>query len=153
MMRFTVGSDGEEQAAEFLADLQYRVVDLMPLAVRVGELIEVDNMAARMLGVDKDGAPFADLAPATVADPRRGPGPALAPMEMSSRVISGLEVELLTLGIGAIDVVGSWPSMPFLHHHVTGTKHMPARDPVGIRPEGWAAIEAELDRFAGSLLG
>jgi hypothetical protein len=29
---------------------------------------------------------------------------------------------------------------------------MPARDPVGIRPQGWATIEDALDRFGESIL-
>lgn len=152
MMKFEVSSSGDEQVATYLADIAYRVTDLMPLAVAIGNLIVVDNMAARMLGVDKDDQPFAGLAPATLAKPYRGPGPPLAPMEMASRIISGLEISYVDLGIGGIDIVGDWPSMPFLHYHVTGTKHMPARDPVGIRPQGWAAIEGALDEFADSVL-
>jgi hypothetical protein len=152
MMKFEVSSSGDEQIATYLADLEYRVTDLKPLAVEIGALIEVDNMAARMLGVDKDNQPFAELAPATLADPYRGPGPPLAPMEMASRIISGLEIEFVDLGIDGVDIVGSWPSMPFLRFHVTGTRHMPARDPVGIRPHGWAAIEDALDRFGDSFL-
>jgi hypothetical protein len=72
---------------------------------------------------------------------------------MASRIISGLEIEFVDLGIDGVDIVGSWPSMPFLRFHVTGTRHMPARDPVGIRPQGWAAIEDALDRFGDSFMG
>jgi hypothetical protein len=151
VLKFEVTSSGEEQVTAYLADIQYRVVDLKPLAIEIGELIQVDNMAARMLGVDKDNQPFADLAPATLRK-RVGNGPPLAPMEMSSRVISDLEISYVDRGIDGVDIIGDWPNMPFLIYHVTGTSRMPARDPVGIRPQGWATIEDALDRFGDSIL-
>jgi hypothetical protein len=151
MLKIEVSSSGEEQVSAYLADLKYRVVDLRPLAIEIGELIQVDNMAARMLGVDKDNQPFAPLAPATLRD-RMGNGPPLAPMEMLSRVVSDLEISYVDMGIGGVDIVGDWPNMPFLIYHVTGTGRMPARDPVGIRPQGWATIEDALDRFGESIL-
>lgn len=152
MMKFEISSSGEEQVSAYLADLEYRVTDLRPLAVEIGNLIEVDNMAARMLGVDVDNQPFQPLADSTLRK-RVGNGPPLAPMDMSSRIISGLEITLVDVGIGGIDILGDWPSMPFLHYHVTGTKYMPARDPVGIRPQGWATIEDAVDRFGESIMG
>jgi len=151
MISFSVTSSGDEQASEYLAGLTYRVTDLMPLAVIISDLVEIDNMAARMLGVDKDDQPFARLRPATLRT-RAGTGPPLAPMEMSSRIVSGLEMSRVDLGIDGVDVVGAWPSMPFLIHHVTGTVHMASRDPVGVRPQGWAEIEQALDRFGESLM-
>lgn len=152
MMSFSIASSGHEQAAEYLLAIEYRVSDLRPLALEVSDLIEVDNMAARMLGVDADGQPFRDLRPATLAKRHRGVGPPLAPMEMASRIISGLEMSIVDMGLAGIDVVGEWPSMPFLRHHVEGTVHMTARDPVGIRPQGWGQIEQALDRFGDSIL-
>jgi hypothetical protein len=153
MMQFSVTSTGEDQVLRHLDDIQFRVFDLKPLGVKIGEIVQVDNMAARMLGVDKDGLEFAPLAPATLADPRRGPGPALAPMEMASRIISDLTISYVEGGVGELDVVGDWPGMPFLIYHVTGTRHMPARDPVGVRPEGWAQVEEAADAFLESILG
>jgi hypothetical protein len=69
-------------------------------------------------------------------------------MEMESRVISGFEVRVDDLGLGAADVVGSWPSMDdFIIFHINGTVHMAARNPAGITPEGWAAIGDEFDAY------
>jgi hypothetical protein len=153
MISFTVTSTGEEQVERALLDLQYRMLDLHPLGRRIADLVEVDNMAARMMGVDKDDQPFAPLSPATWEwNPNRGPGPPLAPMESSSRIVSDLTMELVDLGPGALDIIGSWPNMPFLIHHVTGTSRMPSRDPVGIRPRGWATILEVSDEWVEALL-
>jgi hypothetical protein len=85
----------------------------------------------------------------------RGDGPPLAPIVPASRIISGFEVEILP-SFDAVEIVGGWPSMPFLIHHVTGYvnhltgREVPSRDPVGVTPQGWELIaeatEAWLER-------
>jgi hypothetical protein len=81
-----------------------------------------------------------------------GMGPPLAPLEMSSRIISDLTMTMTGGGVGELDIIGDWPNMPFLIYHVTGTTNMPARDPVGIRAEAWAEIELAADEFLMSIL-
>jgi hypothetical protein len=112
-------------------------------------------MQARMLGVDRDNQPFAELRPATWdRHPDRGPGPPLAGMEMSSRVIGGFEVETEMDGIGTAEVVGHWPSMDeFIIYHIAGTRNMAQRDPAGITPSGWAAVADSFDRWLSAVAG
>jgi hypothetical protein len=152
MIRFTINADGLEQEAERLEAMSFRVMDLMPIGTTFAQIMATDNMAARMQGVDKDNEPFAELAEATLKKWNRGMGPPLAPMESASRIISGFETEVNPTWLG-VDVIGSWPSMDsFLGYHVTGTTHMPARDPVGIRPSAWAEMLVAFDAWVDSVV-
>jgi hypothetical protein len=150
MVNLTIDSEGLDRILERLARLDPGQWDLRGLGERLGRILETDNMAARMLGVDYEGQEFAPLAPATL-ERRMGAGPPLAPMEMASRIISGVQVDVNDTGHNAVEVVLSWPSMPFLRYHVTGTTRMPARDPCGIRPEAWAEIEREVSEWVDNL--
>jgi hypothetical protein len=150
MIHFTVEWGDLDRIADQLARFSAGAFDLAPLARKIGDILEVDNMQARMSGVDYDGNPFQPLAPATLRH-RSGSGPPLAPMDMASRVIGGMEVEVVEYGLGSVEVVASWPSMPFLKFHVTGTRHMPARDPVGLRPVAWAQVADAVTEFVDGL--
>lgn len=150
----SISGTGFDPILSYLDDLAYRVFDLRPLAEKISDEVEIQNMAARMLGVDTYGDDFQPLSPNTwKRHPNRGPGPPLAGHEMSSRIISGLEMRIEQDGPTDFTVVGSWPSMPWLKYHVTGTQHMPSRDPVGITAAGMDAIERAFDDHLEAILG
>jgi hypothetical protein len=151
MLQLTVDYGDLDRIVESLARLDPAMWDLRGLGERIGRILQVDNMQSRMMGVDYESQPFAPLAESTLRR-RQGTGPPLAPMEMQSRVISGMEIEVLDHGAGYVEVVASWPSMPFLHFHVTGTRHMPSRDPVGIRPEAWGEIGDAVSEWVDNLM-
>lgn len=154
MLQLTVDYGDLDRIVESLARLDPAMWDLRGLGERIGRILEVDNMQARMLGVDCDNVPFAELSPATWEwNPHRGMGPPLAPMEMSSRIISGMQVDVVEHGVGSVEVIASWPTMPFLKFHVTGTRTMPSRDPVGIRPQAWGEIGDAVSEWVDTLLG
>lgn len=151
MIGIAIDTDGldrlEGEVRGFVAEL----ADLTPLAASVQAVVYVQNLEARRDGLDRDGDPFAPLAESTLKR-RHGDGPPLAPMDFASRVMAGFEVEQQRLGPQRIDVVGSWPSMSdFLGYHVTGTRNMPRRDPVGVTPRGWAQVADALDAWLDSL--
>lgn len=138
-------------------DLAHRVElmahpDLMPLAERIRPLMLADNRDGLLAGTDSFGDPMNDVEASTVKRGRGGDGPPLVPRYGASRAISDYRVRIEE-GDGRTLLIGEWPNSPFIHFHATGTRHMVARDPIGIRPEGVALIAAEVYDFASSLVG
>lgn len=142
-------------------------IDLLPLGQIVAGILLEDNVAARMLGVDKDGDAFYDVPGATInpqlADAtfsfnpyRSAFEPPLIPMGVASRAISGFQVDVAGDPQDVL-VTGSWPGFPELRFHVTGFtsrsgKWVYPRDIVGIRPEAWDRIALAFDEFVEHLL-
>lgn len=135
-----------------------RRLDLFDVTKQIRDVILEDNTTARLAGIDADGLATLPLSPATLADPRRGPGPPLVPREVSSRAISNFEVDIQREG-GTNDnsyrIEAGWPSFPQIQFHVTGYLHhggsvVPARNPMGIRPEAMVRIEDLFDSYCQS---
>jgi hypothetical protein len=89
-------------------------------------------------------------------DPSADP---LVPMGQASRAVSGFRVRNWEGVSGPNEqvIIGDWPTMPFLIHHVMGytSRHghsVPSRDIVGIRAEAWGRIGDAFDRFVDGLL-
>lgn len=158
MMSLTVSSDDLHRVVEELQRLEWQVLNLQPLAQSVGEAMRHDTQYGALMGLDRDGVPYAEIRPATWAwHPDRGPGPPLAPDYLASRV-AVIAVDVLDTAPNDVTVRGSWPGFPELGYHVTGWTtpwgyRVPPRNPVGVRPEGWQRIEAEVDRYVAGLLG
>lgn len=159
MMTLTVSSDDLQSLTEELRQLEWRVLNLLPLAQGVEEAVRRDTYYGAMNGLDRDGRPYASLRPATWAwHPDRGPGPPLAPDELASRIATAFQTDILDTAPNDVTVRGSWPGFPELVFHITGWTtpwgyRVPPRNPVGVRPEGWGWIEAEVDRYLAGLLG
>src|SRR5262245_43657337 len=109
---------------------------------KIRRIIIDDNIDKLMnRSVDRYGKPCAKLAKSTLADPKRGPGPALVPNFMHSRFISRFRAEWQParfFGVAVLDM--KWIGMPWAKYHITGTRRMPRRDPSGITPKGWSQI-------------
>jgi hypothetical protein len=152
---FEIRTDGLDTLSQDLREFDYRVFNVEPVALAIADVIATQNMAARMAGLDQDGYPFQELSLNTwKRHPDRGPGPPLAGHEMASRIINGFETEVVMMGLGSADVVGHWPSMDdFIIYHITGTIHMPSRDPAGVTPAGWAAVGDAFDDWLAGLPG
>ena len=127
--------------------------DLRPLAVEIRQIIVEGNEAGLLAGLDVDGKPFAPLADKTYEDRRGGLGPPLSPRFSGSRLIDRFKVEVEPIEGGGFSIKGSWPGVPEVELFRTGTRNMPARNPVGIRPETRAKIQVAVERFAERLVG
>jgi hypothetical protein len=127
--------------------------DLRPLAERIKQIIVEGNEQGLLAGLDADGKPFAPLADDTYARGRGGLGPALSPRFSASRFIDRFVVTIVPIPGGGLSIRASWPGVPEVEFHRTGTRHMPARNPVGIRPETTVKIQRAIDDFAQSLIG
>jgi hypothetical protein len=125
------GSRGRAQT-ERLADLARKCGDLTPLREPVRQVLIQGNRVRAVAGTDVEGIPYEDyapLAPSTLRR-RRGDGPPLAPRYANSRIVTAYEVDV-TAGTGRMSFTGSWPSLPWMEYHHTGTARMPRRDPYG----------------------
>lgn len=154
MFTFSVKSDDLDSIVDEIHHLENAVSNLETLGGSVAIVMSQENMAARMLGVDKDGDVVAPLKQSTIdATPYRINMTPLIPMETESRVISAFETEVVRVGYGAVDVIGGWPSVEWMIYHITGTANMAARNPCGITPIGWAHIEMTVDEWFSGLAG
>jgi hypothetical protein len=150
MIELRVIAPGLDSVIVRLDELAARLRDLRWLAERIAEILVRQNYEARVAGLDATGEPFLALAPSTLKR-RKGTGPPLAPEEGASK-IANPAIEIIPLGDGAWRIALSWPDMPYLKYHVTGTPNMPARNPVGVTPMGWEQIRAAVDQAVAELL-
>jgi hypothetical protein len=98
-----------------------------------------------LAGTDAQGVAFAPLAPSTLTR-RDGFGPPLVPHGSHSRLITGYVVTVEVHGTElAID--GDWPGLDWVKYHVSGTKHMPKRDPGGFREQDKVKAAATVQEF------
>jgi hypothetical protein len=155
MLWVEIRTDDFEPLVNELREFDRAVRDVTPLANDIAVEMAVQNAVARLDGVDRDGYPFQPLAESTWRrHPYRGDGEPLDPMGMDSRIIKDFRVGVIDLGLGAADVVGSWPTMDdFIIYHIQGTRYMPSRDPSGITPAGWAAIGDAFDSWMSRVAG
>lgn len=126
--------------------------DLTPLVVRLREIMIQDNREGLLAGTNADGSRAADVKESTIRRGRGGDGPPRVPRDAASRMIADYRVEVQEASDRTL-LIGMWPDTAFVHFHSTGTKHMAARDPTGIRPDGQEQIRSALDDFAASLIG
>lgn len=138
------------------------LADLRPLAETIAQAMRDDREAAGRAGEDRFGEPLAPINHGVPLPPRElahrgGSGPPLAPRGAASRLIADFVVDVVELGEGRIEVVGSWPTMPFLRYHTGGPEHswrLPVRNVVGLRPyaHDWI-VRAARDYVAGLMGG
>lgn len=157
MIQFSINHEsaltGIDLIIKSIAELEFRVFNLRPLADEIVEVIEVDNIEARLAGVGWDDTELAPLKDSTwKRHPDRGPGPPLAGHGTESRATSDLTFEMEDVGPGEIDIIGSWPNMPFLYCHVTGTQFMEARDIVGISENARHGMKEVFERVVPEMI-
>lgn len=131
-----------------LAEVLGRLGDLSPIAPAAERLVWAANRDRLLQGLDPRGDALAPLRPSTLADRRRKgcpPGPPLLRHGEASRAIAGCRVDAFP-GPGRLEVAKSWPTVPFMQFHISGTPTMPRRDPSGF---GGAEV-AELLKLAAA---
>jgi hypothetical protein len=126
--------------------------DLGPLAQRIGKIMVEGNRRGLLAGTNADGSRAADLAESTIRRGRGGEGPPRVTREAGSRMIEDFRFDVQQAPDRVL-VIGSWPNTPFVHFHATGApkNNMPARDPVGIRPDDVALMGEAVEEFARTL--
>jgi hypothetical protein len=122
------------------------------LAATLREIMIEDNREGLLAGLNANGDPSADLEESTIRRGRGGDGPPRAPREAGSRVIASYDVDIQQ-GEDRLLLIGSWSDAPFVRFFDSGTKHMVAREMVGIRPAGQAKIGEALENFVAELVG
>jgi hypothetical protein len=122
---------GAREYRQQLSELARRCGNLSPLAAPVRQVLVDGNRERALAGTDAQGRAFAPVK-ASTRKTRGGPGPPLAPRGASSRIVTGYVVAVLA-GVGRLTFTGSWPGLPWVEYHRTGTKRMPRRDPFGFR--------------------
>jgi len=125
--------------------------NLVPLAIDCQGIMGEDMRAMLLDGVNADGSPTAPVREATVRRGRSGNGPARAPSP-GSRTIAGYEVEIQQ-STDRILLIGGWRRTPFVHFLATGTRHMAARDMIGITPTGQGRLATATASFARDWVG
>lgn len=132
----------------WLRRVKQGVSDLRPLARPLGQILLEGNRKG--LGTDLHGNKLAPLSPNTKTKRRGGDGPPLAPRGLGSRIVTQAQIQ--AAGTGDYLVLTMDWDLPWLIHHVKGTKYMKQRDPVGIRPNTMDEIDAFLNRYWDNLL-
>jgi hypothetical protein len=122
--------------------------------------IVVDDHTEKMIrGVDRYGIQRVALAPSTLKNKRRGPGPSLIPRGMQSRFITNFQAVwepsggYMLLTMRFTDIL-SKRGKQFAHYHLLGAPraHLPRRDVGGITPKGWAKIAERHTQYAKDLV-
>lgn len=130
-----------------LVEIQQRCNNLAPLASPVITVLRTGNRDRALAGTDAAGTSYAPLAPATLKR-RKGTGPPQAPQGEASRIVTAQTWES-DASPGELRLTGSWPSLAWLIYHVQGTSRMPARDPVGFRPQDIKTAKTLLREYVG----
>ncbi len=125
--------------------------DLRPLAETLRGVLIEDNRRGLLAGTDGQGRPLAPLAAST--SKRDGSHSPLLPQGENSPLIRDYVVKVEPAGDGLHVQAGWSPEPPGLRYQRTGTSHSPARDPVGLRPDGEARVREAVDDFASTLIG
>jgi hypothetical protein len=150
MIRVKISGTNFEDLKQLVASLS--VPDFTPLAERVAAIMIEDNRSGLLAGLDCFGDEMTPVTESTIRRGRGGDGPPLIPRGEASRAISDYRVDIEDIPSGK-RLTGSWPDTPFIRYHVTGTKHMPPRDPADIRPIGQEKLQEALDDFCSTLIG
>ncbi len=132
---------------------EIRELDLSILAGRIKAIIEDGNREGLLAGTDATGAPMAPLAEATIKSRRGGFGPPTVPRYAASGLIDRFRVRVDPTATGMKITAGWGGDVPQVRFFRSGTKHMPARNPIGFRPETRALIQAATEAFAREQAG
>lgn len=127
--------------------------DLKPLGERIKVALVEGNRSGLLAGLDADGNPMAPLAESTIKRGRGGDGPPTVPESSSAALIERYQVGIDPMAGGGIRIRAGWSGIPQLDLLQSGTRHMPARRVIGVRPQTRLAIQAEVDAFASTLIG
>lgn len=140
---------------DWLQDLlrRARTPDLAPIAADIKAIVVAGNRAGLYAGTDVSGRAFAPLADATYRRGRGGLGPPTIPRHSASGLIARFEVRIAMHGPNELVIHASWPGVTHVKYLAEGTRHMPRRDPVGIRPVDRALIERKARDQVLSFIG
>ena len=122
------------------------------LAVTLREIMIADNRDGLLAGLNANGDTAEPVTESTIRRGRGGDGPPRVPRGAGSRAVESYDVAI-TRGTDRLVLIGSWSNAPFVHFLDTGTRHMVAREMVGIRPDGQEKIVEAVDDFVAELLG
>lgn len=127
--------------------------DLRPLAEDVAKAIVDGNREGLIAGTDADGRPMVELADSTYKRGREGLGPPTVPRFSGSQLIDRFEVKVEPSSGGkGFRINCGWRGVPQVKYFKSGTKNMPARNPVGIRPETREKIRQIINDFARKMV-
>jgi hypothetical protein len=142
------GFDALDHAIESLM----RARDLLPLAQDMRAIMIADNAQRTTSGVDLNGVTLEPITEFT-RQHRDGNGPPLAPQGAGAMLISDYTVDINAPTPQDVVVVGYWPNTPWVRFHVDGFvnartgRFVPARNPVGITPDGQQRVAEAFERF------
>lgn len=154
MLNFSLDIHGFEGVLSHLAEVEYRLFDLRPLAEEIKLEMAHQNHLARTLGLDRDGEPFLGLAASTWKKRERQGrlGPPLAPDGGASDV-AHMDVQIEEAHPDDITVRGTWPYAWWLPYHTRRWGTRPIRNAIGLTPDSWARVEGLFDDHIARALG
>jgi hypothetical protein len=119
---------------------------------KVKQIVIDDNRDGLLRGLDANGVPFAPLAASTIAH-RDGSGEPLTPHGAASRLIANAVATDYRSG-GQVIVILKWVGdvAVWIRYHRTGTRKMPRRNPVGVRPAARQRIRDAFKQFQRDLV-
>jgi hypothetical protein len=159
MINVRVSGDNFDDILQLIHRIEFP--DLTPLVEPLKQIMIDDNRDGLLASTDSYGDRMTELSPNTWLT-RKGSGPPLAPDYGSSPIITDYRVDPEDMGPLHVRLVGTWPSLHWVHFHVTGFRvrdkdghwiPVVSRDPTGIRPASLPKIEAALETFAIELIG
>jgi hypothetical protein len=154
MLSFSLDVYGFEGVLSHLAEVEYRLFDLRPLAEEIKLEMAHQNHLARTLGLDRDGEPFIELAASTWKKRERQGrrGPPLAPDGGASDVVH-MDVQVEEAHPDDITVRGTWPHAWWVGLHTRRWGNRPERNAVGFTPDSWARVGVLFDDHVARALG
>lgn len=150
MIQVSVSGDNFDPILELIRRMEFP--DLTPLVAPLTEIMLEDNREGLLAGTDSFGDPMTPLEDSTWHG-RKGSGPPTIPEYGNAALITDYRVDPEDISPLHVRLVGTWPSLHWVHFHVTGTRNMVARDPTGIRPSGQEKVRVVLENFARTLTG
>lgn len=149
MISGSVGGSGLDDLMRYLE--RFKNPDLVPLGLDIAKAIEDGNREGLLAGTDADGAPMADLKDSTYRRGREGLGPPTIPRFSGSQLIDRFRAEVEPHGDG-FRIRAGWDNVPQVRYFKAGTRHMVARNPVGIRPATRRKIDELVAAFKRKLV-
>lgn len=148
----------QRRMAEIVGSVKPDSRPVRALRQDIAAAVVLDNEEKLLVrSVDRYGRSFAPLAASTLANKRRGPGPALVPNGERSRFVSTFKIRWNREG-DSWKMIAGWVGfvsqrgfpIPLAHMHgVPG--RLPRRDPGGVTPKGWGLIRIAFSDFVERL--